>query len=114
MNDEHDDIPDPLKARFKALDGDVSVITARADAQVLRAAHSQFRNRRRTVWSAAGALAACLVLGVLLLPSGADPYDVDGSGTVDIVDALVLARRGGTDAEVDAIAQRAVSLGGTP
>lgn len=110
MNDEYDDIPEALKARFKALDDNLSVITPREDAIVLGAARRQFGGRRVAAW-VSGALAASLVIGVLFLPDAHDGDDVDGSGTVDIVDAMLLARDGAPAARVDQIARRVVSLG---
>ena len=45
---------------------------------------------------------------------GADAHlaadDVDGSGRVDILDALALARAGAAQSQVDSLAERVVSL----
>ncbi len=112
MTDEYDDIPDSLKARFKALDGDVTVLTGRADGVVLGAARRQFGGSRRLTAWATGAIAASLLTAVLFFPGATELDDIDGPGTVDIVDAMLLARDGGAQNRVNAIARRAVSLGG--
>ncbi|MHC4916211.1 MAG: dockerin type I domain-containing protein [Planctomycetota bacterium] len=92
------------------------------------------RGRSRPMWAAAAAAAAAFVAGAgiwttLALRSRAARGDLDRSGSVDIVDAYLLARRlesgeerppewdvnrdGRVDgADVDDLARRAVSLGG--
>ena len=113
---------------------------ARVDAAVagmirLRAAKVRraLAGRRRRLWPAWAAAAALLLAGggwglSALRRTAGKPGDVDGSGTVDIVDAYLLSRRLGPAgraeeswdlnrdgrldrADVDAVARLAVAVG---
>ena len=117
-------------------------IPARVDDAVIAAARGKFDRRRRLKllarWGAAASTVAAAVLVVIWVGSRRDPNvpvpvakvvkgDVDGSGRVDIVDAMMLARHlkagDATEAawdangdakvdqrDVDAVAAAAVSL----
>ncbi len=67
--------------------------------------------RRRPVWAYAAAAAVLVAAGLgIFLGGGGDPMDVDGNGTVDMVDAYMLARQQGDAAEIEGIARRSVEL----
>ncbi|MHC4607773.1 MAG: dockerin type I domain-containing protein [Planctomycetota bacterium] len=119
--------------KIRALAGDLrnlSPTSVEVPPEVDRAILSLARRRQR-VWipfSAAAAVVIVVILALLMTPAAA-PGDIDGSGTVDIVDAYTLARRiesgasldrswdfnrDGTvnEKDVDAIAMRSVSING--
>lgn len=67
--------------------------------------------RRRPVWAYAAAAAVLVAAGLgIFLGAGRDPMDIDGNGTVDMVDAYMLARQRGDAAEIEGIARRSVEL----
>jgi hypothetical protein len=125
--DEHE-LPRAVIDALSDLDGKVSVLTPAVDRTIRESAEAHFCRRperaapRWKRWAFPGAIAASLLAGLLLIqiqlavqsPLAAD--DVDGSGTVDILDAFALARRPGFDSdvarqqEVDALAMRIVSI----
>lgn len=138
MNDPTDqhDPPEPsdaLGTDLKAIYARPVTVPADIDAAILESAAGTRPNRLRlTRWAMpAGAAAAAIAVGVMLWgPTrfGRDVMagDLDGSGRVDIVDALTFAQRlpaygvslahdmngdGRLDqADIDAIAMRAVTL----
>lgn len=128
-NQQLEDLPQSLIDELRALDKPATLITSRVDRELANLAENQFSVRRRPSWTrgpAWGAIAATVLLAILiaqfsgtrLLQPGADDStyaDVDGSGRVDIADVLALARDKERDqitqAEIDAFAQRIVSLG---
>lgn len=126
--DESEQLPEGIVERLRQRDRNVSAVTPEIDRSVLRAASAHFASRaeqrsRIRHWLPAAALAASLVVAVLAfrLP-GTKPdgdtglyADVDGSGQIDIVDVLVLARTQHNDgniskAKISAFANRIVSL----
>ena len=67
--------------------------------------------RRRPVWGYAAAAAVLVAAGLgIFLGGSRDPMDIDGNGTVDMVDAYMLARQRGDAAEIEGIARRSVEL----
>jgi hypothetical protein len=124
----HDDLPESIVARLRRADRSQAIVDPRTDRAVLDAARAQFAARhgraaaRRARWAlplgaaAAAVLAAWLVVGPfggVRVPSS---DDVDGSGTVDVLDVFALARasaRGNVDPRVDELGARIVSLAAT-
>jgi hypothetical protein len=142
------EIPQELGRDLARLYGRGVAVPGEADARILARARSRFAKRtRRTAWwlGAAASAAAAIVLACVLVTTlrgpeperlastiaaseaVARPEDFDRNGTVNIVDAMLLARRlegsarretswdvngdGAVDrADVDAIAMIAVSL----
>jgi len=98
------------------------MITARIDREIIELASAQFAPRRRPGWrrhAGWAAVAASLLVTALFLslrtpldePAPPVFADIDGSGRLDITDVYLLARRqAATQAEIDAIAMRIVSL----
>ncbi len=134
--EEEIDLPEELIQGLSRIDKAVAVMPPEADRRIVEAAREHFRDRPRRRrpaglrWAMAGSLAASLLVGVLLwrtqAPMGpADlqvatvagmPDDIDGSGTVDILDAFALARtaRGeqapAARTRIDALAMSVVAL----
>ena len=123
----YQDLPQALIERLKVADESQPTITSRVDREILGSAQSQFaarpaRRRRSYAWAA---VAAALLLALLLVelrdpePEQAPPVyaDLDQSGSIDIADVLVLAQSakagGVSQADIDAFAQRVVSLSPT-
>jgi len=135
--EEEIDLPEDLIQGLARLDRTVAVMSPEADRHIAEAAKDHFADRPRRArpagfrWAMAGSLAASLLVGVLFwrtytpvettrlarVASVAD--DIDGSGTVDILDAFALARveRGGRGAgaraKIDALAMSIVALDGS-
>jgi hypothetical protein len=123
-----DTLPPAIAARLRALDRSQPIVDPRTDRAVLEAASKHFAARpatgrvRRTRWALPlGAAAAALLAAVLMRPLVFDAPsadDVDGSGSVDVLDVLALARMraaggdasGITDARIDELAYRIVAL----
>jgi hypothetical protein len=120
-------LPPAIVARLRRLDRSQPIVDPRTDRAVLEAANSYFRARPARVphrrWAVPFAAAATLLLAAILvrpLVFDAAPArdDVDGSGRVDILDVLALARvraergdaAGVTQASVDELAYRIVAL----
>ena len=122
-------LPPAIARRLRALDREQPIVDPRTDRAVLDAARSYFQARpvssrpRRARWSLPlGAAAAVLLAAVLMRPlmveSPEAADDVDGSGRVDVLDVLALARMraaggdasGITAARIDELAYRIVAL----
>jgi len=121
-------LPPAIASRLRRLDRAEAILDTRTDGAVLEAARSYFAARpaaaraRRARWAVPlGAAAAVLLAAVLVRPivfhtPSAD--DVDGSGRVDVLDVLALARMraaggdasGITDARIEELAYRIVAL----
>jgi len=121
-------LPPALASRLRRLDRAEAILDPRTDRAVLEAARSYFAARpaaartRRSRWALPlGAAAAVLLAAVLVRPivfhtPSAD--DVDGSGRVDVLDVLALARMraaggeasGISDARIEELAYRIVAL----
>jgi hypothetical protein len=120
-------LPPAIASRLRRLDRAEPIFDPRTDRAVLEAARSYFAARpaaaraRRTRWAVPlGAAAAVLLAAVLVRPldfhTSAD--DIDGSGRVDVLDVLALARMraaggdasGITDARIEELAYRIVAL----
>jgi len=121
-------LPPAIASRLRRLDRAEAILDPRTDRAVLDAARSYFAARpaaapaRRSRWALPlGAAAAVLLAAVLVRPlvfhtPNAD--DVDGSGRVDVLDVLALARMraaggdasGITDTRIDELAYRIVAL----
>lgn len=126
--DQDETLPPAIAARLRALDAAQPIVDPRTDRAVLDAARAQFRMRAvrpaRRRWAVPFAAAATLLLAAILLrPLLLDDAarardDVDGSGRVDILDVLALARMRAednataavTDASVESLAYRIVAL----
>lgn len=130
------DLPEELAGELARLDRSVAVMSPEADRRIAEAARDHFGTRPRRArpagvrWAMAGSLAASLLVGVLLwrtyTPMGPADLgvttvtsisdDIDGSGTVDILDAFALARMARGDqapaarAKIDALAMSIVAL----
>ncbi len=137
--DEEDfDLPGELIQGLARLDPSVAVLSPETDRRIAEAVRAHFGERRprrarpaARRWAMVGSLAASLLVGVLFwrtytpvettrlarVASVAD--DIDGSGTVDILDAFALARvepggRGAAArAKIDALAMSIVALDGS-
>lgn len=121
-------LPPAIANRLRRLDRAEPIFDPRTDRAVLEAARSYFAARpapapaRRSRWAVPlGAAAAVLLAAVLVRPlvfhtPSAD--DVDGSGRVDVLDVLALARMraaggdasGITDTRIEELAYRIVAL----
>ena len=120
-------LPPAIASRLRRLDRAEAIFDPRTDRAVLEAARSYFAARpaapaRPSRWALPlGAAAAVLLAAVLVRPlvfhtPNAD--DVDGSGRVDVLDVLALARMraaggdasGITDTRIDELAYRIVAL----
>jgi len=121
-------LPPAIASRLRRLDQAQPIVDPRTDRAVLEAAHSYFAARpatlrpRRARWTLPlGAAAAVLLAAVLMRPLVFDAPsadDVDGSGRVDVLDVLALARQraergdasGVTAARIEDLAYRIVAL----
>jgi hypothetical protein len=121
-------LPPAIASRLRALDRAQPIVDPRTDRAVLEAASEYFAARpataraRRSRWALPlGAAAAALLTAVLMRPLVFDAPpadDIDGSGRVDVLDVLALARMraaggdaaGITDARIDELAYRIVAL----
>jgi len=120
-------LPPAIASRLRRLDRAEAIFDPRTDRAVLETARSYFAARpaapaRRSRWALPlGAAAAVLLAAVLVRPlvfhtPSAD--DVDGSGRVDVLDVLALARlraaggdaSGITDTRIEELAYRIVAL----
>ena len=125
--DQPETLPPAIAARLRALDRAQPIVDPRTDRAVLEAARAQFSARpvrsTRRRWALPFAAAATLLLAAILmrplvLDTTADRDDIDGSGRVDILDVLALARMraegaaaaGVTDASIESLAYRIVAL----
>ena len=128
-SEQFDEIPIRMRDDLGSVYSQPLAVPARVNESIKSRARAELARRgrwRALRWVGAAAAAACVVLvGQLVLRGPASPNDVDGNRTVNIVDALVLARQieagagrdlnndGQTDqADVDVIAMLAVSLDG--
>ena len=119
-------LPQTIVERLRRLDRSQPIVDPRTDRAVLDAAQAYFRTRparfARGRWAVPFAAAATLVLAAILVrPLVFDPApardDVDGSGRVDILDVLALARMraagdtvGVTEARIEELAYRIVAI----
>ena len=120
-------LPPAIASRLRRLDRAEAIFDPRTDRAVLEAANAYFAARpavaraRRPRWAVPlGAAAAVLLAAVLMRPLVFAPSadDVDGSGRVDVLDVLALARMraaggdasGVTDARIEELAYRIVAL----
>jgi hypothetical protein len=120
-------LPPAIVDRLRRLDRSQPIVDPRADRAVLEAARAYFAARparsARRRWAMPLAAAATLLLAAILvrpLVFDAVPArdDVDGSGRVDILDVLALARvraergdaAGVTQVSIDELAYRIVAL----
>ena len=120
-------LPAAMISRLRALDRAEPIVDPRTDRAVLEAARTYFEGRpaaaraRRSRWAVPlGAAAAVLLVAVLMRPLVFQPLadDVDGSGSVDVLDVLALARMraaagdasGVTEARIEELAYRIVAL----
>jgi hypothetical protein len=120
-------LPPAIVARLRGLDRSQPIVDPRTDRAVLDAARAYFGARparfARRRWAVPFAAAATLVLAAILVrplvfETAPARDDVDGSGRVDILDVLALARlrasRGDaadvTQARIDELAYRIVAL----
>ena len=124
-----DQLPDALVERLRARDRGIPMLTPAVDRALAEAARSQFAARRkpsrdrRLRYPAAAAAALALAALLIVRPFGESVVetrladDIDGSGSVDILDAFALARERQADPaaisqrRVDELADRIVSLG---
>ena len=128
-NQQPETLPPAIVSRLRRLDRAQPIVDPRTDRIVLEAARSYFEARpissrtRRARWSLPlSAAAAVLVVAVLMRPLILDnppmADDVDGSGSVDVLDVLALARQraergdasGVTTARIEDLAYRIVAL----
>jgi hypothetical protein len=122
-------LPPAIVSRLRGLDRSQPIVDPRTDRAVLESAREYFGARpvsaptRRARWALPlGAAAAMLLAAVLVRPlvfDGSPPArdDVDGSGRVDILDVLALARMraagdaaGVTEARIEELAYRIVAI----
>jgi hypothetical protein len=126
--EQPDTLPPAIANRLRALDRAQPIVDPRTDRAVLDAASQYFAARpaaaraRRSRWALPlGAAAAVLLAAILMRPlvfNAPSADDVDGSGRVDVLDVLALARMraasgdasGITDARIDELAYRIVAL----
>jgi hypothetical protein len=126
--EQSESLPPAIARRLRELDRAQPIVDPRTDRAVLEVALSYFAARpavsrpRRPRWTLPlGAAAAVLMAAVLMRPFASDPPardDVDGSGRVDVLDVLALARMraaagdasGVTEARIDELAERIVAL----
>ena len=120
-------LPPAIVARLRRLDRSQPIVDPGTDRTVLDAANAYFRARPARVarrrWVVPFAAAATLLLAAILVrplvfDTASARDDVDGSGRVDILDVLALARvraergdaAGVTEASIDELAYRIVAL----
>ena len=121
-------LPPTIASRLRRLDRAEAIFDPRTDRAVLEAARSYFAARpaavpaRRSRWALPlGAAAAVLLAAVLVRPlvfHTASADDIDGSGRVDVLDVLALARMRAasgdasriTDTRIEELAYRIVAL----
>jgi len=120
-------LPPAIASRLRRLDRAEAIFDPRTDRAVLETANAYFAARpataraRRPRWAVPlGAAAAVLLAAVLMRPLVFAPSadDVDGSGRVDVLDVLALARMraaggdatGITEARIEELAYRIVAL----
>ncbi len=126
--EQRETLPPGIASRLRRLDHAQPIVDPRTDRAVLEAARSYFAARpatsrlRRARWAVPlGAAAAVLLVAVLMRPLVLDAPstdDVDGSGRVDVLDVLALARMraaggeasGVTASRIDELAYRIVAL----
>lgn len=127
INEQPETLPPAIASRLRKLDRAEPIFDPRTDRAVLEAANAYFAARpatvrvRRARWAVPlGAAAAMLLAAVLMRPLVFAPSadDVDGSGRVDVLDVLALARMraaggdasGITEARIEDLAYRIVAL----
>jgi hypothetical protein len=122
-----EELPAAVIAQLRRADRATPIMDPRIDSAILADARRYFaarpqpaaRRRWAPLFAAAVAAVVALLIVVPLDPfrSAAEPDDVDGSGRVDILDALALARMRGVDPSgvladprIDALIARVVAL----
>ena len=106
-----DGLPEKLIDELRRRDAAPLGLRPLERARLAEAGARRFR-RRRPLGLGVAAAAAVALLVWLAVPMS-DPLDLNADGTVDIVDAMLLAR-GGDAAAGDALAWRVVQIGGEP
>jgi len=119
-NEPTDTLPAAIVARLRHADRVQAIVDPRTDRAIIGAARSHFGSRvaRPARWAVPLGIAASLLLAFLLVrpfDSSREPSgdDVDGSGRVDVLDVLALARaRAGdaSDARIEELGYRIVAL----
>ena len=104
-----DDLPGKLIEELRRRDAAPLALRPLDRAWLRDAARRRFRRRRPLGIGVAAAAAVALLLW-LAVPTG-DPRDLNADGSVDIVDAMLLAR-GGDAAAGEALARQVVQVGG--
>jgi hypothetical protein len=124
MNSEYDDkLPQELIDKLVDENRSVRFITAKVDREIESLAEAHFaerkaaRTRARPAWIAVAASVLVAVFIVQTQQRGVDSdalrlEDLDGSGRVDIVDVLALARQNpnAQQTDIDALASALVAL----
>src|SRR5262245_14958391 len=124
--EQSETLPPAIASRLRRLDRAEPILDPRTDRDVLEAANAYFAARPPTARARSrwvlplGAAAAALLAAVLMRPLVFAPSadDVDGSGRVDVLDVLALARMraaggdatGITEARIEELAYRIVAL----
>jgi len=119
------DLPPALIQGLRSHDGATPMVPRSVDKAILDRAEAHFGSRRtsRRRWALPAAAAAAAVLVTVFVVQPFEPArqthsiadDIDGSGSVDVLDAFLLARQrvddpSITQARVDALLGRIVSL----
>jgi hypothetical protein len=121
--DDDNRLPQALLDELRSEDRQTRILTARVDRKIEAMAEEQFAGRKRPLWQsrpawaavAASAFVAFFLIqsqSPMLVPVDTGLADVDGSGRVDIVDVLAMARDTSamSQSDIDAFAYRVVSL----
>ena len=96
---DHHEIPEPLAGAIREAFGTASEVPQRIDEAVTTATSAKFTRRTRPAWRVPAAVggmlaAAAAIAFILTVPIGTNPNDRNRDGSVDVLDALLLAREG--------------------